>query len=178
VQLPTKSSGAKNLPTPTKPKSLTILQPTPTLDTTLYCRLSDLTPVATWATSGDTLTGSLTLANYWDVPCTLKGQPMLDLTDDSGVNFNVQVTEPTPSSEPPRWLFKPGAVAEVSFTWMNWCFGENGTMKVAVTMAGEGQPVLYVPVRDQAGSLLNTTPACKNKNVRSTLTVGELKLIK
>ena len=71
IQIPTKSSGAKTQPTPTKPKSRPASQPTTPADTTVYCRLSDLTPAATWTAAGDTLAGSLTLANYWNVPCTL-----------------------------------------------------------------------------------------------------------
>jgi len=178
VQSPTKSSGVKTLPTPTKRPVRPVVQPTPPLDTTLYCRLSDLTPVATWTADGDAMSGSLTLANYWDVPCTLKGQPMLGLTDEGGGDFNLLVMEPTRSSNPPHFLFKPGAVAEVGFTWVNWCFGKNGAMRVTVTMAGEGQPVLYVPVRDPQGNLLSTTPPCKDQKARSMLTVGTLKLIK
>jgi len=140
--------------------------------------LPDLTPAATWADAGGPLSGSLTLANYWDVTCALRGQPSLSVTDDGGSIFNVQVTSPTPTAPPHTWLFKKNTVAQVNFTWTNWCFGGHGTMRVAVTMAGQLQPALYVPVRDASGNPLSTVPACVDRNQQSTLVVGVMQIVK
>jgi len=176
VQVATKST-TKN---PAGPKSLpqVVLQATATADNTLDCRPADLTPAATWADAGGPLSGSLTLANYWDVTCALRGQPSLSVTDDGGSIFNVQVTSPTPTAPPHTWLFKKNTVAQVNFTWTNWCFGGHGTMRVAVTMAGQLQPALYVPVRDASGNPLSTVPACVDRNQQSTLVVGVMQIVK
>jgi hypothetical protein len=175
VKVPTKPSA--RTPTPKGiPKSAQ--QATTAADNAVSCQLSNLTPAATWTSSGDALVGSLTLANYWDVPCTLRGQPTLGLTDDSGVDFALQTTEPTASLNPPSWLFAPNTVGEIKFTWLNWCYGEKGTMRVSVSMAGLGQPVLYVPVRDAGGNLLSSTPPCTDKaGGKSTFTVEGLRII-
>jgi len=155
-----------------------VLQATATADNTLDCRPADLTPAATWTDAGGPLSGSLTLANYWDVTCALRGQPSLSVTDDGGSIFLVQVTAPTPTAPLRTWLFKKNTIAQIKFTWTNWCFGEHGTMRVAVTMAKQLQPALYVPVRDAGGSPLSTVPACVDRNQPSTLVVGVMQIVK
>jgi hypothetical protein len=144
----------------------------------ILCRLADLTPTASWNVTEQGLSGSLTLTNYWPVTCTLRGEPKLGLTDDNGMDFYVQVTGPTPSPTRPSWKVKENTVAEVRFTWSNWCgLAPSGSMKVTVALSGQVEPALFVPVEDQNGNPLYNTPPCVDKNQPSTLAVEGLKLL-
>ncbi len=185
---PTKA-GAKALPTqaganaaPTKAGQGIKIAPrvaaTATEKSPIYCRLSDLTPTATWTVTETGLSGSLTLTNYWPVTCTLRGEPQLGLTDDNGQDYFVEVLAPTPSPIPPTWKFKENTVGEVRFTWNNWCgLAPNGSMKVTVALYGQVEPALFVPVEDQNGNPLSDTPPCVDKNKPSTVSVEGLKLL-
>jgi Protein of unknown function (DUF4232) len=179
IKLPTKSSGAKTVPTLSKSKPGTAQQENVPGDTAVYCRLSDLTPTATWKLTDQGLAGSLTLSNYWDVACTLRGHPDLGLTDDNGPQYPLEVTAPTPTSNQPTWVLNPGAMGEILFTWQNWCGPKpTGSMKVTVTMAGQNQPLLYVIVQDENGNPLNNTPPCTDKNKISAFIEDSLRLLK
>ncbi len=186
TESPTKAgAGAKAAPSkaaPTKAgqgiKSAPRVVATATEKNPIYCRLSDLTPAATWNVTEAGLTGSLTLANYWPVTCTLRGEPQLGLTDDNGQDFYVEVVAPTPSTLPPTWKFKENTIGEMRFTWSNWCgLAPAGSMKVTVALYGLVEPALFVPVEDQNGNPLNDTPPCVDKNKPSTLTVEGLKIL-
>ncbi len=176
---PTQSgAGAKAAPTKAGKSIKTAPQATATEVNPILCRLADLTPAATWHVTEQGLSGSLTLTNYWPVTCTLRGEPKLGLTDDSGVDYFVQVAGPTPSPTQPAWKMKENTVAELRFTWSNWCgLAPTGSMKVTVALFGQVEPALFVPVEDQNGNPLNNTPPCADKNQPSTLTVEGLKLL-
>ena len=145
----------------------------------VYCRLADLTPAATWNISGPDLVGSLTLTNYWQTACILKGQPDLGVTDERGVPFPIQVSSPPINSlAPPTWDFKQNTVGEVRFTWRNYCgAAPQGTLRVTVALAGQSGPALYVVVEDPNGAPLLNTPNCTNKDNPSTLTVEALRIL-
>ena len=179
IKLPTKSYGAKTVLTPSKSQPGTAQQQNIPGDSAVTCRLSDLTPPATWKLTDKGLVGSLTLSNYWDVPCTLRGHPDLGLTDENGQEYPLEITAPTPPSNPPTWVFEPGSIGEILFTWQNWCCPHpTGSMKVTVTTAGQNQPLLYVIVQDENGNPLNNTPPCTGKNKTSTFNEGSLRLLK
>jgi len=173
-------SSSKGLTAPTKkPQALGPKAPTTPPKDAIFCRLSDLTPAATWEVNGQDLAGSLTLANYWPTTCAFVGQPTLNLTDSDGGDYHLQVTAPTPPSVPPTFMFKENTVAEIRFTWSNWCGPDpTGGMRVAVAMPKVGEPALYVPVQDQNGNLLSNFPPCQNKGKPSTLRVETLRILK
>ena len=178
---PTKASaGAKTVPTKTKAGAKAAAPraaATATENNPILCRLSDLTPAATWNVTDQGLSGSLTLTNYWPVTCTLRGEPQLGLTDDKGQDFYLQVSGPTPAPLP-SWKFKENTVGEVRFTWSNWCGPEPaGHMRVTVALAGQVEPALYVPVEDQNGNLLNNAPPCVDKSKPSTLMVEGINIL-
>jgi hypothetical protein len=179
IKLPTKSSGAKTVSTPSKSKPGASQQQNIPGDTTVFCSLSDLTPTATWKVTDQGLAGSLTLSNYWDVACTLRGYPDLGLMDDNGQQYPLEITASTPTSNQATWEFKPGTMGEIRFTWQNWC-GPNftGSMKVTVTMAGQNKPLLYMIVQDENGNPLNNTPPCTDKSKISSFIESSLRLLK
>ncbi len=178
---PTKAgAGAKAAPTKAGKsiKSAPPAAPTATEKNPILCRLADLTPAATWNVTEQGLAGSLTLTNYWPVTCTLRGEPKLGLTDENGLDFFVQAAGPTPSPAQPSWKMKENTVAEVRFTWSNWCgLAPTGSMKVTVALFGQVEPALFVAVEDQNGNPLNNTPPCVDKNNPSTLTVEGLQIL-
>ncbi len=178
---PTKpGAGAKAAPTQAGKgiKSAPRAAPTATEVNPIYCRLADLTPAATWNVTEQGLAGSLTLTNYWPVTCTLRGEPKLGLTDQNGMDFYVLAAGPTPSPTQPSWKMKENTVAEVRFTWSNWCgLAPTGAMKVTVALFGQVEPALFVPVEDQNGNALNNTPPCVDKNQPSTLMVEGLQIL-
>ncbi len=178
---PTKAgAGAKAAPTKAGKSIKTAPQaaPTATEKNPILCRLADLTPSVTWNVTEQGLSGSLTLTNYWPVTCTLRGEPKLGLTDDNGMDFFVHTSGPTPSPIQPSWKLKENTVAEVRFTWSNWCgLAPTGSMKLTVALFGQVEPALFVPVEDQNGSPLNNTPPCVDKNNPSTLTVEGLQIL-
>lgn len=165
---PTKKGGAKSAP---------LVAATPTESNPILCRLSDLTPAATWNVTDQGLSGSLTLTNYWPVTCTLRGEPQLGLTDDKGQDYYLQVTGPTPAPQP-SWKFKENTVGEVRFTWSNWCGPEPaGFIRVTVAVPGQVEPSLFVPVEDQNGNPLNNVPPCLDKNKPSILIVEGMQIL-
>ncbi len=174
ISSPTKSgTGAK-----TGPGIKSAPKPTATEANPIFCRLADLTPAATWNVTEQGLAGSLTLTNYWPVTCTLRGEPKLGLTDENGMDFYVLASGPTPSPTQPSWKMKENTVAEVRFTWSNWCgLAPSGSMKVTVALFGQVEPALFVPVEDPNGSPLNNTPPCVDKNLPSTLAVEGLRIL-
>ncbi len=172
------SQGLKVGQTKSGAKSPPKVVPTETEANPILCRLSDLTPTATWNITESGVTGSLTLANYWPVTCTLRGEPQLGLTDDNGQDFFVQMVGPTPSPNLPAWKFKENTVGEVRFTWSNWCgLPPNGSMRVTVALFGQTEPALYVPVEDPNGTPLSNTPPCVDKNQPSILAVEGLLIL-
>jgi hypothetical protein len=169
---PRASSGIKALPTST-PKDA---------QEQVYCRLADLTPTATWNVSGNILVGTLTLTNYWETPCTLRGQPELGIVDERGVPYPLKVTAPESGLEPPTWLFVQNTVAEIRFSWSNWCgFTPQGSLRVTAALPDQSGPALYVVVEDPNGKPLENTPPCQdsdNKQTKpSTLLVEELRVL-
>jgi hypothetical protein len=176
VKVPTQPPGSKSLPAKTKAGQSIQRQPTPGKDA-VFCRLSDLTPTATWTVSEQGLIGSLTLTNYWPVACLLRGQPQLGLTDDNGQEFPLQLAAPTPSPDPPTWQLKQNTVGEVRFKWSNWCGPRpNGAMRVTVSMPNQNEPTLYVVVQDENGNPLGNFPACTDGKKLSSLVEEPLQL--
>jgi len=176
ITVPTKASGSKSVPVKTKAAQSVQRQPTPDKNA-IFCRLSDLTPTATWNVTDQGLAGSVTLTNYWPVTCLLRGQPELGLTDERGQDFPLQLTAPTPSPDPPTWQFKQNTVGEVRFTWSNWCGPQpTGAMRVTVSMASQNEPVLYVTVQDGNGNPLSNFPPCKDGKKLSGLVEEPLRL--
>jgi hypothetical protein len=173
--------GSKSLPTTAKPKPPALAQQQPTAPgpDTIQCRLSDLTPTATWNVTDQGLAGAVTLANYWPTTCALVGQPLLGLTDDNGQDYPLKVTAPTPSPNPPFFEFKENTIGEIRFSWSNWCGPlPKGNMRVTVTMAKQTEPALYVVVEDQNGNPLNNPPPCIDQaHPTSILTVQDLRLL-
>jgi len=177
---PTAATFSKSLPTTSKGKQQPQAQQgTPTLNPkSVQCRLSNLTPSATWNVTGQGLAGSLTLTNYWPTACTLVGMPALGLTDDNGQPYPLKVTAPTPSPNPPIFLFNENTVGEIRFTWSNWCGpAPKGAMRVSVTMARQTVAALYVIVEDGNGNPLSDVPPCTDKSKSSTLIVQDLRIL-
>jgi hypothetical protein len=154
------------------------LRPTVPGPDAVFCRLSDLTPSATWNVTDQGLVGSLTLANYWPAACALVGLPMLGLTDADGQDYPLTITAPTPAAVPQTFTFKENSVAEIRFTWSNWCGPmPTGSMRVTVTMPKEIEPTLYVVVQDGNGNPLNDAPPCIDQSKPSTLTVQKMRIL-
>ena len=145
----------------------------------VYCRLADLTPAATWNTSGPDLVGTLTLTNYWQATCVLKGQPDLGITDERGVPYPIDITSPPVNAlNQPTWQFNQNTVGELKFTWRNYCGpAPQGTLRITVALGGQPGPALYVVVEDPNGAPLLNTPKCNDKSKASTLTVEALRLL-
>jgi hypothetical protein len=175
---PPASNGASN-PAGIKAAPTSRPKPTATDGSPVYCRLADLTPAATWNVSGPDLVGSLTLTNYWEAACVLKGQPDLGITDERGVPFVIQVSSPPINTlAPPTWAFKQNTVGEVKFTWRNYCGpAPQGTLRITVALAGQSGPALYVVVEDPNGTPMLNIPNCTNKDNPSTLTVEALRIL-
>jgi hypothetical protein len=189
VKLPTPtpskagSAAQKVVPNPTKaqPTSISKAQQ-PQGQAPVYCRLADLTPAATWNISGNTLVGTLTLTNFWETSCTLRGQPDLGIMDERGVAYPIEASGPQVGIQQPTWLFKQNTVAEIRFTWSNWCgFTPQGSLRVTVALPNQAGPALYVVVQDPNGQPMVNTPACQDKDNKqtkpSTLKVEELRLL-
>jgi hypothetical protein len=176
VKIPTTASGSKDQPA--KPQAGQGIQRQPTLGKdAVLCRLSDLTPTATWNVGNESLVGTLTLTNYWPVACLLRGHPLLGLTDDKGQDYPLQVTAPTASPEPPVWELKENTTVEIRFTWTNWCGPTpNGAVRVTVANASANEPVLFVTVQDENGSPRADAPPCKHEKAPSILVEESLRI--
>lgn len=130
------------------------------------CTANDLTGSASWARSGGSVTGLLTVTNSPRSDC------VLSRFSDMQVMSGNRVLDVAVGSRPSESvLLREGRSAGVWFRWDNWCGSEpSAPYEVRFVLPG-GDGYLEVPVIDPSGRPSSGAPLCEARAYPSTVSV-------
>ena len=110
------------------------------------------------------MAGGILFVNEGPQPCSVEGQPAVELFDQHGKRLNVVPPQPAAPAAPVV-LAPHSGPASVLVQWFNWCGADPGPVTARVSLPSDREPIAVAPP-------IGLIPHCNNAASPSTLDVG------
>jgi hypothetical protein len=168
---PSTPSPATSMPAPTLAPTPGPSGPTPSSTavpaTAPPCHAGDLQAQGSWQGAGGSMAGGILFVNEGRQPCSVEGQPAVELFDQHGQRLHVVPPQPlvSPAPAPPVVLAPHSRPASVLVQWFNWCGVDPGPVAARVSLPSDRESIAATPP-------IGLIPHCNNATSPSTLDVG------
>jgi hypothetical protein len=153
---------------------------TPTPVPNNLCRSTQTKVTASYKAMGNSIAGSIVVTYGGErSTCVLEGIPQIEIVDANGTVLKTAQVALNPGIVPKPLVLENNQQAELRFIWSNWCAAVSPAatppttgddLWFRVTLAPGDKPIT-LPVADDNGQALTSTPQCINAPQDSTISV-------